>query len=173
LINSTVLIVGLSSERLVFKKCDPADLEDYLRFGTDPEVMKYVTPRPLSREQAIFRYKKALAINKKSDKLGYWLAYAKETNELVAYLKMVDIWQGFHEIGYLVLPECWGEKYASELVCALVEYACTLESVSVLVGIVQVENVASRRVLEKCGFDFFKSGMFEGAKADFLKLDVI
>ncbi len=165
--------MGLTSERLVYKKCDASDVEDYLRFGTNAEVMRYVTPKPISREQAIFRYKKALAVNKKNKKLGYWLAYEKESNELVAYLKMVDIWQGFHEIGYLVLPEYWGNNYASELVCALVTYAATLESVPVLIGIVQVENVASRRVLEKCGFEFLKSGMFEGAKADFLKRDIV
>lgn len=164
--------MSLSSARLIFKKCDASDLEEYLRFGTNAEVMQFVTPRPPSRVRAIFRFKKALAINSRNDKLGYWLAYGKENGELIAYLKLVNIGKGLHEIGYLILPEYWRQNFGSELVCALVEYASSLEEVTGLVGIVQENNVASRRVLEKCGFEFMRSGRLGWAKADFLSLDI-
>lgn len=164
--------MSLSSERLIYKKCVSSDIEDYLLFGTNAEVMRYVTPRPLTREQAVRRFEKAMGINGKYEKLGYWLAYDKNTQEPIAYLRLVRMGQDYHEIGYLVLPEFWGQKYGSEIGHALVEYAHSLQEISKLMGIVLVENKASRRILEKCGFEFQKTGVFEGAKAEFYQLDL-
>ncbi len=164
--------MSLSSERLIYKKCVSSDVEDYLLFGTNAEVMRYVTPRPLTREQAVRRFEKAMVINGKNKKLGYWLAYHKTTKEPVAFLKLVKMGLDYHEIGYLILPKYWRQRYGSELACAVVEYACSLEEVSRLMGIVRVENKPSKRLLKKCGFEFLKTGVFEGAKAEFYKLDV-
>lgn len=163
--------MNLSSKRLTYKKCEVSDLEDYLFFGTNEEVMRYVTRRMLTREEAIDRFKRALLINKENKDLGYWLAYEKQNGRLIAYLKIVYIGNGQHEVGYLVLPEYWGQKYASELTAALVQYAKTLKGVKRLVGIVHVENGASKRVLQKSGFEQYETGMYEEAPAAFFKLE--
>lgn len=164
--------MSLSSERLIYKKCVSSDVEDYLLFGTNAEVMRYVTPRPLTREQAVRRFEKAMVINGKNEKLGYWLAYHKTTKVPIAYLKLVKMGQDYHEIGYLIRPEFWRQNYGTELAFAVVNYARSLDEVSKLMGIVLIENKASKRLLEKCGFDFLKTGVFEGAKAEFYKLNV-
>ena len=52
------------------------------------------------------------------------------------------------EVGYWIARSCWGRGVASE---ALAQFLA-LEPRRPLVGHVATHNVASRRVLEKCGF---------------------
>jgi predicted amidohydrolase/RimJ/RimL family protein N-acetyltransferase len=55
-------------------------------------------------------------------------------------------------IGYVLAESAWGRGLASELVGGLVEWGRTQRSVGAIVGGVEAENMASIRVLEKCGF---------------------
>ncbi len=62
-------------------------------------------------------------------------------------------------LGYALAPEIWGRGYATEAVRAIVDAAFTLSSVVEIEASVHVENVASRRVLEKAGFAHVGQGM--------------
>jgi RimJ/RimL family protein N-acetyltransferase len=59
---------------------------------------------------------------------------------------------GLIEIGYSVLPEYRGQGYATELVGALISRALRLMSLGRVVTRTTVENAASIKVLERCGF---------------------
>jgi len=54
-------------------------------------------------------------------------------------------------VGYTLLPEHWGQGYATELATSLAALAEQLEPTDV-VAVVLETNTASRRVLEKAGF---------------------
>ena len=56
------------------------------------------------------------------------------------------------EIGYGLSPEAQGRGYATELVEALVDWLLARPEVSAVTAETVVENRASQRVLEKCGF---------------------
>ncbi len=134
--------------------------------------MRYVTFRALTREEAIERFEKALLINAKNSDLGYWLAYNKFDGNLITYLKIVNIGNNQHEVGYLVLPKYWGQKYATELTATLVDYAKKIDEITKLVGIVDVENGASKRVLIKQGFQLYETGMLDGSPVEYYSLDI-
>ncbi|MBT5875331.1 MAG: GNAT family N-acetyltransferase [Candidatus Latescibacteria bacterium] len=54
-------------------------------------------------------------------------------------------------LGYLLAESAWGKGLASELIGGFVAW-CGSNGVGSLAGGVEPENIASRRVLEKCGF---------------------
>jgi RimJ/RimL family protein N-acetyltransferase len=58
------------------------------------------------------------------------------------------------EIGYWIGIPHWGRGYASETARALVEYAFDALDREFLVAGARISNPASRRVLEKCGFQW-------------------
>jgi RimJ/RimL family protein N-acetyltransferase len=58
------------------------------------------------------------------------------------------------EIGYVVAPAASGKGYASETVPALVDSIFSLTEARAIAANTRVINLASRRVLEKCGFAF-------------------
>jgi RimJ/RimL family protein N-acetyltransferase len=67
-------------------------------------------------------------------------------------------------LGYALAPEVWGHGYATEAVAAIVRAAFALTDVAEIEASVQVDNIASRRVLEKTGFSHVGRAM-RGAPA--------
>ena len=72
--------------------------------------------------------------------------------------------QGRLTIGYALAPEVWGKGLATEAALAAIEAAFTLTDAVEMLATAHVENPASRRVLEKCGFVHTGTGL-EGAPA--------
>ena len=59
---------------------------------------------------------------------------------------------GLTEIGYGILEEYQGQGYATEAVNAISTWAFQETNVKAIEAETDNENIASRRVLEKCGF---------------------
>jgi RimJ/RimL family protein N-acetyltransferase len=58
------------------------------------------------------------------------------------------------EIGYWLAVGCWGKGYATEAARAVLDYGFLELGFDVIRGAARVNNPASRRVLEKCGFQW-------------------
>lgn len=56
------------------------------------------------------------------------------------------------EIGYAVVPSCWGRGYATDAVRALVDRARDVPAIERIVANTPLDRPASGRVLEKAGF---------------------
>ena len=63
------------------------------------------------------------------------------------------------EIGYWLGVKYWGKGFATEAVHALIDHAFTDLELRALQSSVRVTNPASRRVLEKCGFQWTGVGL--------------
>ena len=63
------------------------------------------------------------------------------------------------EIGYWLGAKFWGKGYATEAVRALIDHAFTDLECEALQSAARVTNPASRRVLEKCGFQWTGAGL--------------
>ena len=55
------------------------------------------------------------------------------------------------EIGYMLRRSAWGKGYATEATNRLLEFAFEETPLEELVAVIDPENAASQRVLEKCG----------------------
>jgi [ribosomal protein S5]-alanine N-acetyltransferase len=66
-------------------------------------------------------------------------------------------------LSYHIHPDFWGLGYATELVVATLEFAFADLGADTVIGLVRSANPASRRVLEKCGFDFVREVELHGA----------
>ena len=95
------------------------------------------------------------------------LVYAvitKDENKNIGYVQLVPIEDGKGESGYHVTKAFTGKGYATEAVSAFLPVIAEQVGISEVYGIRLLENVASGRVLEKCGFQTFFTG--EGAYHD-------
>jgi RimJ/RimL family protein N-acetyltransferase len=63
------------------------------------------------------------------------------------------------EIGYWLGAPYWGQGYATEAVRAVIDYAFTALDHDALQAGARVTNPASRRILEKCGFQWTGVGL--------------
>ena len=82
----------------------------------------------------------------------------KEGQKNIGYVQLVPIGEGKWEIGYHVAKAFAGRGYATEAVTAFLPVMAKKAGVSEVYGIRLLENAASGRVLEKCGFQTFFTG---------------
>jgi RimJ/RimL family protein N-acetyltransferase len=58
------------------------------------------------------------------------------------------------EVGYWIGVAFWGRGYATEAARAVIDHAFTASGHDAIHGAARISNPASRRVLEKCGFQW-------------------
>src|SRR5262245_60420783 len=68
------------------------------------------------------------------------------------------------EVLYALRSEFWGNDFATEMARAVVEFAFERLRVTELVAYTLPTNVASRRVMEKCGFEYEKEAVHSGLR---------
>ncbi|MEW6454028.1 MAG: GNAT family N-acetyltransferase [Pseudomonadota bacterium] len=98
-----------------------------------------------------------------------FISSANRSNETVFFITARDVvigGCGFSqidrhppEIGYWLGVKYWGKGYATEAVRALIDHAFTDLDCEALQAAARVTNPASRRVLEKCGFQWTGAGL--------------
>lgn len=81
-------------------------------------------------------------------------------NENIGYVQLAPI-EGGWEIGYHIAKKYTGNGYATEAVSAFLPVIAEKKSLSEIYGICLTENIASVRVMEKCGFENLYSGAGE------------
>jgi len=162
-------ITGL---RLNFIRMSAGDFPFFARLVTNYSVMKYITGRALNSEEAELRFRKALHVNSLNPDAGYFVVFRKEDNEFIGVVKLVNFEPSVMEVGYMLLPEYWGKGFASEMLRYVVEFARLKYPGVELTGIVDPENPASIRVLEKFGFYLYKTGRIDDQDAAFYKLNL-
>lgn len=69
----------------------------------------------------------------------------------IGYVQLVPIDEGW-EIGYHIAKAYTGHGYAAEAVAAFMPVIAAEKNVSEIYGICLAENIASVKVMEKCGF---------------------
>ena len=86
---------------------------------------------------------------------GLWAVELKATHELMgrcglAYIPETDE----TEIDFILDRDFWGQGFASEAGQAAMQFGFDELGLSTIIGIVHPENLASQRVLSKCGLQF-------------------
>jgi RimJ/RimL family protein N-acetyltransferase len=64
------------------------------------------------------------------------------------------------EIGYWIGEAYWGRGYATEAVRAVIDHLFSVTDLDALAAGCRVTNLASRRVIEKCGFQWTGAALF-------------
>jgi RimJ/RimL family protein N-acetyltransferase len=72
----------------------------------------------------------------------------------------LNVSEGPPEIGYWLGRKFWGNGYATEAAQAVIDWAFTEGAHEALQAGTRVTNPASRRVLEKCGFQWTGVGLY-------------
>ena len=130
--------------------------EDTRRFVPD-EVFETLEDARETLEFLISRYGSA------DGPLVYALI-TKDEERNIGYVQLVPVGDGKWEIGYHVAEAFTGKGYATEAVMAFLPVITEQVGVTEVHGIRLLENTASGRVLEKCGFQtlFTGAGVYHG-----------
>lgn len=145
----------LESERLAYREFVTDDWQFVYASSRDPEQERYGDGQPLTPAEARSIVDGMLVEQRQLPRHTYNLMIEDKHDHSpigAIYVTMRDPIARKAELGYRVATCYWGQGYATEAVRCLMAYAFNRLQVHRLYGEVVAENRASRRVLEKCGF---------------------
>nr|WP_315144143.1 GNAT family N-acetyltransferase [uncultured Flavobacterium sp.] len=162
----------LETERLILRRVLPSDVKEMFELRSNPETMKYI-PRPL-----LTNHEEALAhIQMMEDKIETneginWAITLKGDDTMLGVIGHYRIKPEHYraEVGYMILPEYHGKGITTEAVQCVVDYGFNTMQLHSIEGVIDPENEASERVLQKCGFvkeaHFKENEYFDGKFID-------
>jgi len=163
---------NLETERLLFRRVDANDINEIFALRSNPETMKYI-PRPLVKTDEDALEHIAMIDSKIDSNEGInWAITLKDNPKLIGVIGHYRIKPENYraELGYMLLPEYHGKGIVSEAVKEAVKYGFQVMKLNSLEAIIDPDNHASAKVLEKNGFvkeaHFIDYEFFEGRFLD-------
>lgn len=94
----------------------------------------------------------------------------KADGKNLGYVQLVKIEEGW-EIGYHIAKRYTGNGYATSAVKLFLEYLKRDTNIKEVYGVALADNLASRKVLNKCGFELYFEdvGMYQGEPKKIIK----
>ena len=128
--------------------------EGVLRYFPNP------SPPPIERVQ---RFIAGQAQRWEQDGCGNWAIVLNGQDKIIGWAGLQFLTETSEtEVGYLLDQPYWGKGYATRAALASMEDGFNRLAVSEIIGLVHPENLASCRVLEKCGMTFQQHKVYFG-----------
>ena len=140
----------VGTDRLLVDEIKPEDKEAYFRnISHDQEVLKTFICQ-YQEDYATFDFTRYLGRN------DLWAIREKTTRSLIGIFVECEINEENRslEIGYGLGSRLWGKGYMTEIVQAMIRYYFEQTDFQTVYASFFPENIASRRVMEKCGMTY-------------------
>ena len=145
---------NLETERLLLRRVIKSDLKEVKALRSNPETMKYI-PRPLvTNDDEGLAHITMIDEKIEANEGINWAITIKGDSRLIGIIGHYRIKPEHYraEIGYMVLPEYHGKGLATEAVKVVVKYGFEVMKLHSIEAVIDPDNLASARVLEKNGF---------------------
>ena len=142
----------LTTLRLAMREFVPDDFADLRRLNSDVRVMKYISGKAETPEETQAAVRRTLRNYRLYPDLGAWYTVRRDTGKFIGWFslkyagKSPDI-----EIGYRLLPQAWGQGFATEGATAMYQYGFDDLDLDRIIGVTHPDNFASQKVLMKAG----------------------
>lgn len=144
----------ITTPRLVLRYLQPADLDAFLAYRSDPMVSRYQSWSDFTRQEAM-DFIEDMGRSRPGTP-GTWFQFAvarREDDHLIgdtALFTTIDGRQG--EIGFTLARESWGQGYGFEATAAMLSFAFSVARLHRITGTADVANKRSIALLERLGF---------------------
>jgi len=146
----------LETERLLLRKLCQDDAYDLFAYGRDPEVTKYLLWEPHRTVHDSVQFIEWAIRQYDAGEIAPWGIELKETGKLIGTSGFYT-WTPRHrraEIGYALARPFWRMGLMTEAVRAILDFGYCVMDLNRVEARCFTANVASARVMEKCGMKF-------------------
>jgi RimJ/RimL family protein N-acetyltransferase len=155
----------METERLYLRELTMDDKKELARVLSNPESMQFY-PQPFSEER-VEKWIEWNRENYKKYKHGLWAVIRKEGEVFIGDcgITMQEIeGETVPEIGFHIIKEYCNKGFATEAAFACREYAFWVLQYDKIFSYTNVRNLASQRVANKIGMQFYKYFQKNGEK---------
>lgn len=142
------------TERLLLRRWKPSDAEALYKYACDPEVGPHAGWPPHKNVEESKMIIRELFTNDYT-----WAVILKETNEPIGCMgyypfgkSNIEIGENDAEVGYWIGKPHWNKGYCTEALQAMIHYCYEKKNFQTIWADFFIDNPASGRVMEKCGF---------------------
>ncbi|MDP4286200.1 MAG: GNAT family N-acetyltransferase [Bacteroidota bacterium] len=170
------MIFFIETERLILRDLLPTDADGMFELDSNADVHRYLGNNPIKTIEETQKIIENTHQQYLENGIGRWATIEKSSGNFIGWsgLKFVKVTESGHtnyyDVGYRFIPQYWGKGYATESAKAALKYGFTELNLDEIIGTANVENIKSRRILEKCGLKFVEHYMWKDIKCDWLKI---
>jgi len=143
--------VEIATARLKLTPITEQHWQLFYDLHTDPEVTSLCFDPP-SVEDIQAKFQSRLTAWSKGANSWLCLVISNNDTDTPVGITGFSFDDGIAEVGYLFLPQHYGNQYATESLDALLKWAVSEHNINQFKAVVTEGNIASERVLLKCGF---------------------
>jgi [ribosomal protein S5]-alanine N-acetyltransferase len=145
-------IPTIQTNTLILRPLEPADAVTLHRINQSEGVLRYfpvTTPPPLEKVQ---RFIAGQAAHWEKYGYGNWGILPEGEREIIGWVGLQYLPELKEtEVGFLLDRPFWGKGYATQSALASLDFGFQSIHLDHIIALVHPENMASRRVIEKCG----------------------
>lgn len=143
----------MNDSKLSFIKYEVQDFDSYYSIVKQDDVMRYISGKGLTVREAWAKFLSILEQGAAEAPLGYFKV-CKEDGVFIGDCKLVQYKPdpSVLEIGYILKPEYWGKGYGAMIGQQMLALADEVAPSKDIIGLIDPDNIASKKLLEKFGF---------------------
>jgi len=144
----------VTTPRLRGRSIEEGDFDYVVEVDGDIRVQRTLFGRVSTERESRARLRRWIEIWEENG-FGFWL-FADASGENVGHGGLFPSPRetGEIEVGYVLKPAFWGRGYATEITSLSLQVGFDVLGMRRIIAIAQETNLASRRVMEKCGLTF-------------------
>lgn len=157
----------LTTERLVLRRPQLSDVDEIFKYRSDKELMRYIPHRYATSKDQVVETMNLIDRMIDSNEGINWAITLKGDDTIIGMVGYVhfikDHYRG--EIGYMLHTPYHGTGIMMEAFNAAIDHGFNKLGLHSIEAIVNSENIASKRLLEKRGFTndaFFRDYLYHG-----------
>ncbi|QNR23085.1 GNAT family N-acetyltransferase [Croceimicrobium hydrocarbonivorans] len=146
----------LSTKRAYLRPLESSDFELLLEMYLEPDSNKYIAPlKDRSPEFYLIFLQTKQQQNQKE--MGFWVAVEKASDQIIGTVNLNTYAPlAITHIGCHLRSAFWGKSYATELLSTMIKYGFEERDLPCIHGVFERDNLASRRLMKKLGFSFYR-----------------
>lgn len=156
----------IETDRLLLRNFTINDAPLIYDLNLDPEVIRYTYDPIKDMEHARQVLEQTILPQYALYNYGRWAVHLKTDLQFIGWCGLKNIPQRDEiDLGYRFKKEFWGKGYATEAAFACIKYGFEKLKLNRIIGRAIPGNIASLKVLEKCGMTFLKEETIDGYPA--------
>jgi len=156
-----IIYKEINTRRLCLRQFRDKDFDAYATIMVDPEIGKWFPKGTGFSYQEAEKSFNSIREHWTRHGFGIWAVFHKKQTILIGRcgLNLIDETSEV-EIDFLLAKKFWRKGYATEAAKAVLAYGFNILNLDRIIALAKIENIASRKVMEKIGMHYIKNAQY-------------
>ena len=167
--------IHIETERLIIRDLEAFDAKGIFELDSDPKVHEYLGKNPIKTIKEAEGVINGIRQHYVENGIGRWAIVDKKTNDFIGWTGLKyeqNLRENFsyYDLGFRLRSKYWGKGIATEAAIECLNYGFDTLNLDEICAAVNIDNLASNKILRKIGLRFIETFEFEGISCNWYKI---